>query len=285
MKRRTTMVCGALLSLMALAGCSGGSTSQGTDGSAAAVETVIYREIDGQKLSADVCEPASPSTQPRAAVVLLHGGGFREGSRKTMRSLCAQVADRGIVGIAIDYRLLPENTYPTQVEDALAAVQWLTAPETAAKFGVDPERIGMLGSSAGAIITATVAAQVGSGVKAAVALSPVADMTPDGLELGNPSAEAIATILTYLGCDDIDGCDNATAASPLYSVTTDSAPTFLAIGSDELVPREQAEALHTALEAAGVPTELVVVKGSKHGLAVLSTKARAAMWAFLEEHL
>ena len=285
MTRRSTLFIAVLLTGIALAGCSGPAADPGADESPTTLKTEVYREIDGDELNADVCLPDSSSTPTGSAMILLHGGGFREGSRKSMRSLCEQFAAQGIVGVAIDYRLLPDYSYPTQLEDAVAAIDWLSTPEVSTRYGVDPERIGMLGSSAGAIITATIAARADSGIAAAVALSPVADMTPDGLTLGQPSKEAAATILTYLGCSDVTDCDHAREASPLYSVSAESTPTFLVVGSNELVPQEQAEALHDALDSAGVPTQLVVVEGSKHGQSLMSTKARTEMAAFLQEWL
>jgi acetyl esterase len=288
MTRRSTTLIAGLLALIALTGCAPSGGSSPTVVSADKpdnLQTAVYREIDGSSLKADVCLPKAGGDKPAPAVILLHGGGFEEGSRANMRSLCGQFAARGFVGVAIDYRLLPENSYPKPIEDAEAAVAWLSSPDVSSKYGVDPTRIGMLGSSAGAIITATLAARADSGLAAAVALSPVADMTVSGLKLGDPSKEAMAAILAYLGCDDIATCDDAKEASPLFDVSAASVPTFLVVGSDELVPREQVETLHTALESAGVPTGLVVVPGDKHGQSLMTSETRSEMLQFLEEWL
>ncbi len=162
---------------------------------------------------------------------------------------------------------------------------WLREPATAEQYGIDPARIGMLGSSAGAIITASVATEPDTGIAAGIALSPVADMTPRGLNLGTPTEAAAATILAYLGCTSIDACPSGIEASPLEAVSSDDAPLFLAVGSRELVPREQVEALHDALVAANVPTELNVLAGERHGLALLSDEVRAAMFEFVTARL
>ena len=218
-------------------------------------------------------------------MILVHGGGFTEGSRASMGELCKQFAQRGIVGVAIDYRMLPDFAYPAPVDDANAAVAWLQQPDTAEQYGIDPARVGMLGSSAGAIITASVATEPDTGLAAAVALSPVADMRPSGLSLGTPTPEATATILAYLGCTSIEDCPPSAAASPLNAVSADDAPLFLAVGSRELVPREQVEALHDALTAAGVPTELTVLAGQRHGLGLLTDELRASMFEFVTARL
>ncbi|TDN90547.1 alpha/beta hydrolase [Microbacterium sp. BK668] len=262
------------------------STGSGTPTTAAADgrESVVYRTVDGDTLSADICLPDAEG-QNRPAMILVHGGGFTEGSRSSMGALCDQFASRGIVGVAIDYRLLPDHPYPAPVEDANAAVAWLRQPDIAAQYGVDAERVGMLGSSAGAIITASVATEPDSGLAAAAALSPVGDMTVSGLELGTPTAAAAATILAYLGCPSIEDCPQSEAASPTKAVDANDVPLFLAVGSRELVPREQVEALHSELAAAGVPTEVMVVSGDRHGLALLNDDVRRSLFEFLSEHL
>ncbi len=286
MIQRTTAAALAAVLLVGLTACAPAAapaahTSSPTSGG---VQTTVYQEVDGKKLSADVCLPQDAAKQ-HPAMILVHGGGFTEGSRSSMRKLCEQFAQRGVVGVAIDYRMLPDYAYPVPVEDANSAVAWVKKPAIAAKYGIDPERVGMLGSSAGAIITASVATEPNTGLAAAVALSPVADMTPSGLSLGTPSPEAIATILAYLGCTDLASCPQAVAASPLKAVSAGTAPLFLAVGSRELVPRQQVEALHTALETAQVPTELTVLAGERHGLALLTDKLRGAIFDFVKARL
>lgn len=285
MIHRTTFAALAAVLIVGLSACaSPAEPRSGASSPAGGVQTTVYREVAGTQLPADICLPQDGEKQ-HAAMILIHGGGFTEGSRSSMRELCEQFADRGVVGVAIDYRMLPDYAYPAPVEDANAAVSWLKQPEIAARYGIDPERIGMLGSSAGAIITASVATEADTGLAAAVALSPVADMTPSGLTLGTPSAEAKATILAYLGCKDLEACPQAVAASPLKAVSADDAPIFLAVGSRELVPKEQVKALDEALKAAGVPTEFTVLAGTRHGLALLTDKVRGEIFDFVKEKL
>ncbi|GAA1944274.1 alpha/beta hydrolase [Microbacterium deminutum] len=283
-QRATTAALAAIL-LVGLSACaSTGEPRSTTSAAAVDVQTTVYHEVDGKKLDADVCLPRN-AHKDRAAMILVHGGGFTEGSRSSMRKLCEQFAQRGVVGVAIDYRMLPDFAYPAPVDDANSAVAWLKQPDIAAQYAIDPARIGMLGSSAGAIITASVATEPDTGIAAGVALSPVADMTPSGLTLGTPSPEAIATILAYLGCTKIDDCPQSVPASPLKAVSKGDAPLFLAGGSRELVPRQQVKALHDALQAAGVPTELTVLAGERHGLALLTDKMRNAIFDFVKARL
>ncbi|WP_455133506.1 alpha/beta hydrolase [Microbacterium aurum] len=280
MIRRTALALALALTLalaLALTGC-GAAGQPSID-----VNTYTYSETGSTGLKGDLCLPtATEDAVP--VVVLLHGGGFIEGSRASVRELCRQLAGIGIAGFAIDYRLLPDHTYPDQVDDALAAVAWLSDTDRAARLGTDPTRIGMVGEPAGAIITATIAAE-GGGIAVAAALSPVADMTEAGLALGTASAEAEQTVLAYLDCPTIDECAVASEASPLSHVSPSSTPTFFAVGEDELVPTQQVEALHSAYLANGVPTDLVVVAGSKHGQQLLTSAVRSQLFTFLKEHL
>lgn len=249
------------------------------------VTTMTYRDIDGAQLEADVCTPDDAGDASSPAVILLHGGGFSEGSRTSMAGVCTLLADAGVVGVTIDYRLLPENAFPDQVEDAAAALEWLSSPEVSTELGVDPARIGMFGSSAGAIIAATLGAQGAPNLAGVIALSPVSDMTENGLALGDPAPEAVQLILAYLACTDVADCPQAADASPITHVSATSTPMLLVGGSDEIVPLPQVEALDDALENAGVPSELVVVDGTSHGLSLLTADVRSQILTFIDEYL
>src|SRR5438105_1233014 len=74
-------------------------------------------------------------------------GGFRAGSRQSYVPLGIQLARRGYVAALVDYRLAPRAQFPAAVHDVKTAVRWLRA--NAARLGVDPDRIGVTGQSAG----------------------------------------------------------------------------------------------------------------------------------------
>src|SRR5581483_11615346 len=84
---------------------------------------------------------------PFPAVVCIHGGGFRAGSRQGYDGLCLRLAQRGYVAVTASYRLAPQFQFPAAVHDVKAAVRWLRA--NAKKYHIDPERIGVTGGSAG----------------------------------------------------------------------------------------------------------------------------------------
>jgi acetyl esterase/lipase len=253
---------------------------------------ITYWSGDGTDLKLDACQPVAAKA-PTPAVVIVHGGGFTDGDRAGagMRALCVQTARLGASAFSIDYRLAPAFRYPAQVEDLANAVRWLRDPGQVQRFGIDPAKIGVIGSSAGAIIAQSLATQ-GSGpldtdarVAAVVSLSGVSVMTAEGLQLGRPSEEAQKLVLGYLGCTSPAQCPQSTAASPVSSVDPSDPPMLLVNGTGELVPQEQAEAMDAALRAAGVPDELLVVKAAKHGASLLNAQVRKRLTSFLNKYL
>lgn len=243
-------------------------------------------------LQLDACVP--PATgEPVSAVLLVHGGGFTTGDRASggMRELCEFIAKHGYVAFSIDYRTAPAYTYPAQVDDLANAVLWLRQPAQARRFGVDPAHIGVIGSSAGAIMAQSLATRgtgaldTGARIAAVVSLSGVSVMTADAEQLGHPSRRAAELVLAYLGCNSPAGCPQAEVASPISAVDPSDPPTLLVNGTDELVPREQPETMATALRSAGVPVDLQVVDGPQHGVALLNADIRNSIVSFLGKYL
>src|SRR4051812_28996229 len=101
----------------------------------------------GARVAMDVVRPKSAGTEPLPAIVLVHGGGFRAGSRESYLPVAAKLAQRGYVAATVSYRLAPRHQFPAAVEDVKAAVRFLRA--NAQRYGIDPERIGAMGGSAG----------------------------------------------------------------------------------------------------------------------------------------
>ncbi|MCG6205265.1 alpha/beta hydrolase [Rhodopseudomonas sp. HC1] len=99
----------------------------------------------------DVYRPHSPSQTPRPGLIFVHGGAFTEGRRDRSSEIYANVlyyfARHGIVGINAGYRLAPEARYPEATRDIAKVVAWMRANAT--DLGVDPERIFLMGHSAG----------------------------------------------------------------------------------------------------------------------------------------
>ncbi|SDM77013.1 Acetyl esterase/lipase [Cryobacterium flavum] len=278
-----------------LSGCSATPTTPVADAhsdSVALQNDLQYGTARGQKLLLNACLPKGKKS-PIAAMILIHGGGFDSGTKDFggMTALCSELADGGIAAFSVDYRLAPKFAYPAQVNDVTDALEWLRDPAQVAQFGIDPERIGLFGSSAGAIIAASIGTNgtgsltSGDRVAAVVAMSPAVDLTENGLLLGDPSKTAVASILQYLGCSNFTDCPNSREASPLYSVDKTDPPFYIAISKKELVPVEQGEAMALALKAVGVPVTLDVKPGKRHALELLDETTRASIRQFLIDNL
>ncbi|MCZ2825579.1 MULTISPECIES: alpha/beta hydrolase [unclassified Modestobacter] len=255
-------------------------------------EGLTYWSDEQSELKLDACLPTD-AEGPLPAVLIVHGGGFTEGARDNtgLRTLCELTAEQGAAAFSIDYRLAPEFTYPAQVDDLANAVQWLREPAQVEQFGIDPARIGAIGSSAGAIIAQSLATRgegpldTGERLGAVASLSGVSVLSPEGLELGQPSEDAADLVLNYLGCTSVTDCPQSVPASPITGVDPSDPPMLLVNGTDELVPEEQAEALAAALADAGVPAELLIVDEPDHGITLLNSDVRRAVLTFLEEQL
>ena len=111
---------------------------------------VVYGEVDGQELLLDVAQPPQ-GDEPRPAMIVIHGGFLVVGGRGDIVQITAELARAGYVAFSIDYRLFSEKTganpWPAQLDDVQRAVRWVRG--NAGTYGVDPERIGAIGHSAG----------------------------------------------------------------------------------------------------------------------------------------
>ena len=230
-------------------------------------------------------------------MVCIHGGGFRAGTRQSYLPIAYYLAQHGYVAATVTYRLSPMAQFPAPVEDVKAAVRFLRA--NAARFHVDPDRIGTVGGSAGAHlalmlgVTGGVAEFEGSGpnldrssrVQAVVNFYGPTDFTKS-YEPGK-SVDAAEVLPMFLGGDLEHNRPEHVRASPLYWVSPDDAPTLTVHGTkDNYVAYEQAVWLTERLEAAGVPTNS---KRSKAPATVfkapISSTPTTAMVAWFDQYL
>jgi acetyl esterase/lipase len=241
---------------------------------------VQYGEADGQPLLLDAYLPADRS-RPRPAIILLHGGGWHAGDKKELAKEAAQIARVGWVAFSIDYRLGP---FPAAADDVVTAIRWVRA--NSLEYGVDPAKLGILGTSAGGNLGALMGTRgsgprnVGDRVAAVASWSGPMDLR---FAPGETSPK-VRSILRYLDCDP-GACPTRYAeASPITSVDKTDAPLFIANGTNEIVPLSQAQKMADRLKKAHVPYKLVVVRGAKHARGY-----RKVVWGptlkFLEKYL
>lgn len=240
----------------------------------ATVETLPNVEIGtvgNKKILAAVFRPKEPSGQLRPAVIFIHGGGWKGGGHYNVFG--AWLAERGYVVASIGYRLSTEAKWPAQIEDCKLAVRWLRA--NAAKYGVDPNRIGAFGTSAGGHLAACLGTMqdlpelegtagwegVSSRVQAVTAFCPPTDFTAEWLGSEPPPA----WVAELFGVPREENPDLWKQASPAQHARAGSPPFLIAHGEDDThVPFTQGEKLRAALTHAGTPVEWIPIKNGGH---------------------
>jgi acetyl esterase/lipase len=260
-------------------------------------QDVEYGEAGGKPLRLDIYKPVGPATA-RPGVFLIHGGGWAEGDKSSERGMAEGLTKAGFVAIAVGYRLAKDNAsrYPAQVDDVRRAVRWVRAH--AVEIGVDPERLGAFGTSAGghlaAILGTTEARGTGdwrlkdhsSRVQCVVDLCGPTDFTD---ESSPPVGPVIAWMVPNLfGKTRLEAPDAYRDASPVSHVDGKSAPTLIFHGTaDDIVPIDQSRRFRVALDKAGVEVKLVELEGEGHQFQQPENQARMIQetMAFLRRHL
>lgn len=115
---------------------------------------LVYRSVGERNLHLDVNFPKNTSEQLYPAVLLIHGGGWRTGDKSLMLPMAQQLAARGYVAVAPEYRLSLEAPYPATVHDLKAAIRWMR--ENATTYNIDTSKIAVLGCSAGGQLAALI---------------------------------------------------------------------------------------------------------------------------------
>jgi acetyl esterase len=222
---------------------------------------VPYDGADGPEL--DVYRPLKGSD--RAAVIVVHGGGWISGARRRPETIARALARAGFVAFNVDYTLAEPGQpgIPAQPRQVRAAVRFVR--ENASDFGVDPTRIGAFGSSAGGHLAALVGTTgkgpltSGSRLRAVVTWSAPLSFKPKALR---PSPHLSALVTDLLGCHKC--ARRAEAASPVRHVSPDDPPMLIVNSTKELVPAIQARWMASRLRATGVPDHLLMLPGHLH---------------------
>jgi acetyl esterase/lipase len=254
---------------------------------------VAYAQDDPQQVM-DIVRPRNNAGR-LPAVLCIHGGGFRAGSRKGFVTQCVRLAQHGYVAATADYRLAPKAQFPAAVNDVKAAVRYLRA--NAERLGIDPTRIGVMGGSAGGHlalflgVTGGVPQFEGDGpnrdqssrVNCVVSYYGPSDFTKSY----GRSVDAAEVLPLFLGGDLNAARGMHIKASPLYWVTPDAPPTLAIQGTkDRYVNYEQSVWIIERLLAAGVPAELETIEGADHGFkGADASRADQRMIAFFDRYL
>ncbi|WP_189636543.1 alpha/beta hydrolase [Rhodococcus sp. MTM3W5.2] len=229
-----------------------------------------------------VYSPAGRASSSAAqAIVMVHGGAWAQGSRALLDEEARKAAAEGFVVFNIDYELAaPRN--PRQHQDVTAAIDYIHAH--ADDFGIAADRIGGLGTSAGAHLLMQAVTAGHAPLKAVVGWSGPYDLTVQSTP--KDSALSIAAAAVHLGCVPTIGpcAELAADASPIRHVSAGNPPVLLFNSADEFMPVEQMTAFADRLRSVGTPAETRVIPGSKHAVAY-SDAALAPTLAFLQQRL
>ena len=249
-------------------------TSTGAATAGIVHEGLTYAEIQGfRPLLLDLHVPAAADvTDPVPFVVWLHGGAFWAGDRRYLPSNLAPNAvfdalvAAGIAVATIDYRLSGEARFPAQLNDLRTAIRYLRS--NASTWGLDVERVGVWGESAGGTLAALAAlAPSDDASDLPLAAAELWFAPTDLVSLRHFSA--ISGLLGDSSEEDLLAA--ATQASPVTHVRHDAPPFLIVHGTaDATVSVDQSELLHKELLAVGARSTFVPVEGVGHSFAGLS---------------
>ena len=253
---------------------------------------VAYLPAD-RKQKADLYFPLEmPKDRRLPAVIIIHGGGFNDGDKDRRRevNIGSHLARNGYVGMSIDYLLwskgIQKPTWPRNLQDAKTAVRWLR--RNADRLGVDPDRIGVIGGSAGGNLAAMLAVT-----------GPKDGLEPPGDE-GTPTNVQCAVDL--YGVSDLmnyhdmkmflktreEDPESYRRASPISYCDSGDAPVLLIHGTgDEVVDVSQSRTFAAALARGGVEHELIEIPDAPHtfDLDYEPFNVKSAVFRFLDRHL
>jgi len=245
-------------------------------------KNIAYANHDGVELTGDIYLPAG--TGPFPLIINVHGGYWRRGSRDTFQYWGPYLAERGIAGFTISYRLTKkgQSTYPGVIHDVRAAVQFMRA--NAAQFYFNSDRFALWGNSAGAHLAAMVALAgdkpvfkdgypndphnaVSTGVKVLIGTYGIYDLLAQWKysQLGNPGDNLVESML---GVSPTRNRQIYFDASPISYATVDNNKTavFLIWGTEDDVVDYRAQSLEflNALKQAEFQARPCVVHGAPH---------------------
>ena len=247
---------------------------------AAVQRDLVYKRVNGTVLALDLYRPEEVSG-PLPVIIWIHGGSWLNGRKEQCPAV--RIVDEGYAVASIDYRLTKVAPFPAQIEDCKAAVRWLRA--NAAKYNLDPNRIGVWGFSAGGHLAALLGTSggvpelegggdnlnVSSRVQAVLAVAAPIDFLRLYHDLSAAPTEKtpklLAEIRMLMGGPIEEHKTTAIQASPLQYVSKDDPPFLIIHGEeDRTVPVSQCQLLAEALKHAGVETTLEIANGRGHGV-------------------
>ncbi len=226
---------------------------------------IEYGEAGGGKLLLDAHAPDSGGNHHPVAIIV-HGDGWMAGDKRhEISELFEPLSRAGFTWFSIDYRLAPENRWPACFDDVQTAIRWVK--QHAAEFNGDPNRIALIGYSAGGHL-ATLAGTLGNGdtrVQAVIGLAPPADLVADAQRRGGLDKWPSMTNLVGSASMDDATVKLLKEMSPSEHIKPGLPPFLLVQGdADKSVTHEHAVIFQAKLQAAGVSCDLITITNGTH---------------------
>ena len=248
----------------------------------------LERASQHYTLYMDILQPQTK--EPCPLIVFITGGGFIMSPKNNWIQQRMELAEKGYVVASIEYRHAPLSKFPLPIEDCKLAIRWLRAH--AKQYNIDPERVGVLGNSAGGYLSAFMGVTNGnrefdkgeyldysSDVLCAADIFGISDLLTIGEDYSPEiqklhESAGITEAMWLKGVPGFGGPDGgvqefkeeAKKASPLFYVSEKSAPMLLMHGTkDTSVSPSQTDKLFQALRSKGVEAQRYVVNGAAHG--------------------
>lgn len=233
---------------------------------------VTFAQYGDRSLQMDIFRPKD-DWRSLPAIVCIHGGGWNKGAKIHFRNVAQDLAARGFVTASIDYRLSGKAPFPAHIHDCKAAVRFLRA--NAKEYGIDPNRIGAIGSSAGGHLAALLATSAGvaelegnggnAGVSSAIAAAvPIGAQTDFLSERNRQISKDKEIWQLFLGGSQEERPETYRLASPLTHVDKTDPPCWIMKGQND-DPSTRADQFRERLNELGIQSELTVIKDAPHG--------------------
>lgn len=262
-----------------------------TEGQIDVISNIIYSQVTlrnaNRPLKMTLLVPRTQEAKP--AIVYYPGGGFTSANHEKFIEMRMALAKAGFVVAAAEYRTVPDR-YPALINDAKAAVRYLRAH--ARQFGIDPQRIGVIGDSAGGYVAQMMGTtngenqfdtgdftEVSSDVQAAVTIYGISNLMnigegyPEAIQEVHKSPAVTEALLIhgpafadFAGESILSDPQKALEASPIGHIKQGMPPFLIMHGSaDKLVSPIQSEQLYRALTEKGNQADYIEVEGAGHG--------------------
>lgn len=257
---------------------------------------IPYLETAERKLHLDLYVPETDKPSP--LVVYIHGGAWIKGSHKNPPF--RWLTDEGFAVASISYRFSNEAIFPAQIQDCKAAIRWLRAHAT--DFGYDPDRIAVIGTSAGATLALLLGVTTGvpelegelgehldqpTAVRAMVSYFGASDFLLRARTQPQRTNPPDSVVHRLLGAAPNDNEPQARLASAAYHVSESSAPLLIFHGTaDQTVLFDQSQRIADAYRENQANVKLVTVEGGTHEFSTIrSDDTDATLLEFLQLHL